>query len=306
MNLIIVESPTKARTISKFLGKNFKVKSSFGHIRDLPQKEMGVDIENNFQPKYVVNKKAREKVNPLKDEMKKAASVILATDEDREGEAIAWHLSEILKLNPEEKNRIVFHEITKKAIEEALENPRQLDFHLIDAQQARRILDRLVGYELSPLLWKKIKRGLSAGRVQSIALRIICEREREIEKFKKEEYWTISADLETKFPSGNLVSKFEANLIEKNGKKIEEVATLKLFAGEYRSKKSVIKNEKEALEIKSELEKAAFKVSEIQKKEIAHQKDEIEIIFLIFPLSSFKLKLRKITRSGFFKSFTAF
>ena len=267
MNLIIVESPTKARTISKFLGKNFKVKSSFGHIRDLPQKEMGVDIENNFQPKYVVNKKAREKVNPLKDEMKKAASVILATDEDREGEAIAWHLSEILKLNPEEKNRIVFHEITKKAIEEALENPRQLDFHLIDAQQARRILDRLVGYELSPLLWKKIKRGLSAGRVQSIALRIICEREREIEKFKKEEYWTISADLETKFPSGNLVSKFEANLIEKNGKKIEEVATLKLFAGEYRSKKSVIKNEKEALEIKSELEKAAFKVSEIQKKE---------------------------------------
>jgi len=271
MKLIIVESPTKARTISKFLGKNFKVKSSFGHIRDLPQKEMGVDIENNFQPKYVVNKKAREKVNPLKDEMKKAASVILATDEDREGEAIAWHLSEILKLNPQEKNRIVFHEITKKAIEEALENPRPIDFHLVDAQQARRILDRLVGYELSPLLWKKIKRGLSAGRVQSIALRIICEREREIEKFSKEEYWTISANLEkhleAKLPNESLASIFEANLIQKNGEKIEESATLKLFAGDYKSKKSSIKSGKDALEIKAELEKAAFKVSEISKKE---------------------------------------
>ncbi|MDD5489988.1 MAG: type I DNA topoisomerase [Candidatus Moranbacteria bacterium] len=263
MKLIIVESPTKARTISKFLGRDYKVKSSYGHIRDLPQKEMGVDIENNFAPKYVVNAKAREKVNPLKDEMKKAASVILATDEDREGEAIAWHLSEILKLNPEEKNRIVFHEITKKAVEEALENPRQLDFHLVDAQQARRILDRLVGYELSPLLWKKIKRGLSAGRVQSIALRIICEREREIEKFSKEEYWTISAELKDK----NNSDPFEAALIQQNEKKIEEVATLKLFAGDYKSKKSTVKSEKEALEIKAELEKAAFKVSEILKKE---------------------------------------
>ena len=170
MTLIIVESPTKARTISKFLGKDFRVKSSFGHIRDLPEREMGVDIGNNFTPKYVVNMKAREKVKLLKEEAKKAKFVILATDEDREGEAIAWHLSEILKLNPENKLRIVFHEITKKAIEEALENPRAIDFHLVDAQQARRILDRLVGYELSPLLWKKIKRGLSAGRVQSIAL----------------------------------------------------------------------------------------------------------------------------------------
>lgn len=269
MQLIIVESPTKARTISKFLDTDYKVKSSYGHIRDLPLKEMGIDIEKNFTPKYVVNAKARERVNSLKDEIKKTKTVILATDEDREGEAIAWHLAEILKLNPKEKNRIVFHEITKKAIEEALENPRTIDLHLVNAQQARRILDRLVGYELSPFLWKKIKRGLSAGRVQSIALRIICEREREIEKFTKEEYWTVSVDLETKSPSsrGNLVSNFEAALIEQNGEKIEEIVTLKLFAGDYKTKKSIIKNEKQAQEIKSELEKATFKISEILKKE---------------------------------------
>ena len=263
MKLIIVESPTKARTISKFLGKDFHVKSSFGHIRDLPQREMGVDIENNFAPKYVVNRKANEKVKPLKEEMKKAESVILATDEDREGEAIAWHLAEILKLDPQKKNRIVFHEITKKAIEDALENPRSIDFHLVDAQQARRVLDRLVGYELSPLLWKKIKRGLSAGRVQSIALRIICEREREIEKFEKQEFWTISADLETKFPSG----KFNAALTEQNGKKVEETVVLKLFTGEYKTKKTIFADEKTASEIKAELEKATYKVSEIAKKE---------------------------------------
>ncbi|OGI28338.1 MAG: DNA topoisomerase I, partial [Candidatus Moranbacteria bacterium RIFOXYA1_FULL_44_7] len=190
----------------------------------------------------------------------------------REGEAIAWHLSEILKLNSQEKNRIVFHEITKKAIEEALGNPRSIDFHLVDAQQARRILDRLVGYELSPLLWKKIKRGLSAGRVQSIALRIICEREREIEKFSKEEYWTISAMLrpETKSwkKSQDLVlEEFEAALIQQNEKKIEGITSLKLFAGDYKSKKSSIKSEKEAQEIKSELEKGVFQVSEVLKKE---------------------------------------
>jgi len=265
MILIIVESPTKARTISKFLGKDFRVKSSFGHIRDLPQREMGVDIENNFQPKYVVNAKAREKVKPLREEAKKAKNVILATDEDREGEAIAWHLSEILKLNPENKLRIVFHEITKRAIEEALENPRAIDFHLVDAQQARRILDRLVGYELSPLLWKKIKRGLSAGRVQSIALRIICEREREIEKFKKQEFWTISVKLQ---PKVEPLATFEAALTHQNEKKIEEIVTLKLFAGDYKTKKTIIADEKTASGIKLELEKAEYKVSEIIKKEI--------------------------------------
>lgn len=269
MTLIIVESPTKARTISKFLGPKFKVKSSFGHIRDLPQREMGVDIENNFQPKYVVNAKAREKVKPLREEAKKAKTVILATDEDREGEAIAWHLSEILKINPEQNCRIVFHEITKKAIEEALENPRAIDFHLVDAQQARRILDRLVGYELSPLLWKKIKRGLSAGRVQSIALRIIAEREREIEKFQKEEYWTILVKVQpTKLPKVEPLSPFEASLTHQNDKKVEEIVTLKLFAGDYKTKKTIIADEKMASEIKSELEKSEYKVSEISKKEI--------------------------------------
>ncbi|MDD3487260.1 MAG: type I DNA topoisomerase [Candidatus Moranbacteria bacterium] len=269
MTLIIVESPTKAKTISKFLGPKFTVKSSFGHIRDLPEREMGIDVENDFAPKYVVNRKAQEKVKPLKADAKKADFVILATDEDREGEAIAWHLSEILKLKPDEKNRIVFHEITKTAIQKALDSPRKINFDLVDAQQARRILDRLVGFELSPLLWKKIKYGLSAGRVQSIALRIIAEREREIEKFKKEEYWTITAQLETKSPIGDLVSKnyFEATLTHQNDKKIEETVTLKLFAGDYKTKKSTIKDEKTAGEIKAELEKAAFKVSEIAKKE---------------------------------------
>lgn len=272
MTLIIVESPTKARTISKFLGPKYKVKSSFGHIRDLPEREMGIDIENNFTPKYVVNMKAREKVKPLKEEAKKAKSVILATDEDREGEAIAWHLAEILKINPQQDCRIVFHEITKKAIEEALENPRAIDFHLVDAQQARRILDRLVGYELSPLLWKKIKRGLSAGRVQSIALRIIAEREREIEKFQKEEYWTISAFLAKVQPSGfpkvEPLSSFETALTHQNEKRVEEIVTLKLFAGDYKTKKTLIADEKTASVIKSELEKSEYKVSEISKKEI--------------------------------------
>jgi DNA topoisomerase I len=265
MQLIIVESPTKAKTISKFLGPKYKVRSSFGHIRDLPQREMGVDIDNNFQPKYVVNAKAREKVNPLKEESKKAEKVILATDEDREGEAIAWHLGEILKLDLSQKNRIAFHEITKKAILEALENPRSLDFDLIDAQQARRILDRLVGYELSPFLWKKIKRGLSAGRVQSIALRIIVEREREIEKFQKEEFWTISALLQ---PKNETASSFESLLIEKNSEKIEQAITLKLFAGDYKTKKTLIPDQKTAEEIKLELEKSAFEIKEIVKKEM--------------------------------------
>jgi DNA topoisomerase I len=266
MKLIIVESPTKAKTISKFLGPKYTVKSSFGHIRDLPEREMGIDIEKNFTPKYVVNRKAQEKVKPLKADAKKAELVILATDEDREGEAIAWHLSEILDLKPDEKNRIVFHEITKNAIQKALDSPRQLNFDLVDAQQARRVLDRLVGYELSPLLWKKIKRGLSAGRVQSIALRIISEREREIEKFEKEEYWTIAAKLHPE--AGALEKSFEASLTHQNEKKIEEAVTLKLFAGDYKTKKSIIADKKTADEIAAELEKAKYLVKEIARKEI--------------------------------------
>src|SRR4030065_1395686 len=170
MKLIIVESPTKAKTISKFLGPKFKVLSSYGHIRDLPEKKMGIDIEKNFQPEYIVNPKSEEKAEILKKAAQKAEKVILASDEDREGEAIAWHLSEILGLKPEAKKRIVFHEITKKAIEKALDSPRSINFDLVDAQQGRRVLDRLVGFELSPFLLGKIRRGLFAGRGESVAL----------------------------------------------------------------------------------------------------------------------------------------
>ena len=194
MKLVIVESPTKAKTITKFLDKNYKVLSSFGHIRDLPISTLGIDVENNFKPKYVIPAKARKVIKELKEETKKSDEVILATDEDREGEAIAWHLSEALNLK--DSKRIVFHEITKTAIEQALKNPRTINQDLVDAQQARRILDRIVGYKISPFLWKKVARGLSAGRVQSVAVKLIVGREREIEKFKPEEYWTIEALLE--------------------------------------------------------------------------------------------------------------
>ncbi|MFA4830576.1 MAG: type I DNA topoisomerase [Patescibacteria group bacterium] len=190
--LVIVESPTKAKTISKFLGADYTVESSFGHVRDLPKSKMGIDIEGGtFEPKYVVSRERGKNVKKLKDLAKKSDEIIFATDEDREGEAISWHLAYLLDIDPAKAKRIVFHEITKHAIDEALKNPRHIDQHLVDAQQARRVLDRLVGYELSPLLWKKVARGLSAGRVQSVAVRLIVEREREIQKFKSEEYWTI-------------------------------------------------------------------------------------------------------------------
>jgi Topoisomerase IA len=192
-NLVIVESPAKAKTIEKYLGKEFKVASSYGHIRDLVQKDMGVDIENNYAPKYAISKDKQEVVRELKKLSKAAETVWLASDEDREGEAIAWHLAEALNLNPTQTNRIVFSEITKKAIERAIENPRRIDQNLVNAQQARRILDRLVGFELSPVLWKKVKAGLSAGRVQSVAVRLIVEREEEIKAFQAESYFRVSA-----------------------------------------------------------------------------------------------------------------
>ncbi|MDD5536491.1 MAG: toprim domain-containing protein, partial [Candidatus Cloacimonetes bacterium] len=220
MKLVIVESPTKAKTISKFLGRGFTVKSSYGHIRDLPKKEMGIDIEHDFEPKYIIPGAARSRVSELKKLAEKAEEVILATDEDREGEAISWHLVSALKLKKQSPKRIVFHEITKKAIDKAMENPREIDLNLVDAQQARRVLDRLVGYELSPFLWKKIRRGLSAGRVQSVALRFISEREREIEKFKSQNYWNIPIELRKK--SKEKDQKFAAILTEKNGKKIDK------------------------------------------------------------------------------------
>ena len=197
-NLVIVESPAKAKTIEKFLGKDFQVESSFGHIADLPSKELGVNVEGDFMPKYTVSTDKKAVVKKLKDLAKKADIVWLASDEDREGEAIAWHLSEQLKLNKENTKRIVFHEITKKAILKAVENPRDINYNLVNAQQARRVLDRLVGYKLSPVLWRKVKGGLSAGRVQSVAVRLIVEREREIEKFTPKASYRVDAEFSNK------------------------------------------------------------------------------------------------------------
>ncbi len=222
MKLIIVESPTKSRTIKSFLGKKYEVLSSFGHIRDLPKGKLGIDVEHDFAPTYVIPTKARKVVKLLKASAQKADEIILATDEDREGEAIAFHLKEVLDLkNPK---RIVFHEITKSALQESLEHPRAIDANLVNAQQARRILDRLVGYKLSPFLWKKVARGLSAGRVQSVALRLVADREQEIRDFKQEEYWTIEASLQAKkgdpFPA--LLTKENEKAVQKLGIKTKE------------------------------------------------------------------------------------
>ena len=190
--LVIVESPAKARTIGRFLGRNYSVKASMGHVRDLPRSQFGVDIENNFTPKYITVRGQGKRLQELRAAAKKADRVLLATDPDREGEAISWHLAEALKLDTQAPQRIEFNEITRSAVERAIENPRPINFNLVNAQQARRVLDRLVGYKLSPLLWEKIKPGLSAGRVQSAALRMICDRETEINEFKPEEYWSLT------------------------------------------------------------------------------------------------------------------
>ncbi len=263
MNLIIVESPTKARTIQKFLDRSYSVVSSYGHVRDLPKKELGIDVQNNFQPRYVIPITSRKKITPIKKSLAKAKKVILATDEDREGEAIAWHLAQVLDLgnpkseirNPKEMERIVFHEITKSAIEEALKNPRQIDMDLVDAQQARRILDRLVGYELSPFLWRKVARGLSAGRVQSVAVRLIVERERKIKEFKPEEYWSIEALLKKQLTTDNQqpTTEFLALLIKKDNQTIGRLD---------------IKSKQEADKILKDLEGAQYQVEGIEQKEI--------------------------------------
>ncbi len=245
MKLIIVESPTKGTTIKKFLGQDYKVLSSFGHIRDLPEGELGVDIKKDFKPKYVIPSKSKKVIKELKDEVKKAKITILATDEDREGEAIAWHLSQALNLK--ESQRIVFHEITKSAIQKALKNPRDIDMNLVDAQQARRILDRIVGYKLSPFLWKKVARGLSAGRVQSVAVRLVVEREREIENFKPTEYWTIEALFEKK------ENEFSALLVKESGKIIPKLG---------------IKSKKEADKIVKDLDGAEYEIGKVEKKEV--------------------------------------
>ena len=213
--LIIVESPAKAGTIKKFLGGNTKVVASMGHIRDLPKSKLGVDIENDFEPDYINIRGKGDLIKSLKNDAKNAKQVYLATDPDREGEAIAWHLANILNINEEEKCRVTFNEITKDAVKEAIKKPRKVDKNLIDAQQARRVLDRIVGYKISPILWKKVRRGLSAGRVQSVAVKLIVEREEEIEKFVPEEYWNMYACLKKD------EDIFKAKLVGKNNKKIE-------------------------------------------------------------------------------------
>ncbi|MCF7794745.1 type I DNA topoisomerase [Patescibacteria group bacterium] len=249
MKLIIVESPTKAKTITKFIDSNYKLESSFGHIRDLPKSKMGIDIENDYQPQYIIPTKAKKNVSKLKKLAEQADEIILASDEDREGEAIAWHLVKALKIPEKETKRIVFHEITKPAIEEALKNPKGIDHKMVDAQQARRILDRLVGYELSPFLWKKVVKGLSAGRVQSVAVRLVVEREKERQAFKEEEYWTIEADFRSKKDeSMPLLSKLN---------KIDDRTISKI----------TIKTEKEAKEITNNLKDKEYQIKDISTKE---------------------------------------
>ena len=217
-NLVIVESPAKAKTIGKYLGPDYVVKASMGHLRDLPKSTLGVDVEGDFTPNYRPIKGKEDIIKDLKTTADKSKTVYLATDPDREGEAISWHLQHLLDLPDDKARRVTFNEITKKVVQESIQHPRAIDQDLVDAQQARRVLDRIVGYQLSPLLWKKIKRGLSAGRVQSVATRMVDDREREIENFKPEEYWTLDANL-----TGNDVKKlpFSARYHGKNGKKAE-------------------------------------------------------------------------------------
>ena len=241
--LIIVESPAKAGTIKKFLGGNTKVVASMGHIRDLPKSKLGVDIENDFEPEYINIRGKGDLIKSLKKDAKNAKKVYLATDPDREGEAIAWHLANILNINEEEKCRVTFNEITKDAVKEAIKKPRKVDKNLIDAQQARRVLDRIVGYKISPILWKKVRRGLSAGRVQSVAVKLIVEREEEIEKFVPEEYWNMYACLKKD------EDIFKAKLVGKNNKKIE------------------LHTKEDVDSILKEIDKATYIVEEIKKSQ---------------------------------------
>lgn len=252
-NLVIVESPAKAKTISRFLGKDYKVLASMGHVRDLPKSKMGIDTEHDFEPVYMVSVEKKKVISQLKDELKKADNLWIATDEDREGEAIGWHLLAALKVDPKKipVKRIVFHEITERAIKESLQTPRQIDENVVGAQQARRVLDRLVGYELSPLLWKKIRYGLSAGRVQSVAVRFVVEREREILAFKPEEYWKVVGYFEKQDKKMSLAERsFEAELQRFKGKKFE------------------LHTEKEVQKVLKEIEKTDFKVTEVLEKQV--------------------------------------
>ena len=243
--LIIVESPAKANTIKKFLGGNTKVVASMGHIRDLPKSKLGINIENNFEPEYINIRGKGDLIKELKKDAKNAKKVYLATDPDREGEAIAWHLSNILNVDEKKVTRVTFNEITKTAVQKAIKEPRDIDINLVDAQQARRVLDRIVGYKISPVLWKKVRRGLSAGRVQSVAVKLIVDREEEIEKFIPEEYWNIYAELIDKKTN----KKFEAKFYGKSGKKQE------------------IHSQEEVNEILATIKKATYIIEEVKKSE---------------------------------------
>lgn len=240
-NLVIVESPAKAKTISKYLGKNYTVEASMGHVRDLPKSKLGVDIEDNFNPKYITIRGKGELIAKLKKAAKKADKIYLATDPDREGEAISWHLANILKISEDDTCRIVFNEITKSAVKESIKEARKINLNLVDAQQARRVLDRLVGYEISPILWKNVKWGLSAGRVQSAALKLICDKEEEIKAFEPKEYWTVDC------------------ILKKERKKFPIKLT------KYENKKLEIKTEEEANKIIKDLEENDYKVHKVKK-----------------------------------------
>lgn len=240
--LVIVESPSKAKTIGKYLGSSYKVTASVGHVRDLPKSKIGIDIENDFEPEYIAIRGKGDVIKELRKEAKQAGKIYLATDPDREGEAISWHLAFLLGIDPSSPCRIVFNEITKDAIKNAVKNPRPIDLKLVDAQQARRVLDRLVGYQISPLLWRKIRRGLSAGRVQSAALKILCDRENQIKNFKSKEYWNIIAE----FKKGK---SFFAKLTEYEGKKL------------------TVENKQSADEVLAALREGEYKVSQVVRKE---------------------------------------
>jgi DNA topoisomerase-1 len=252
-NLVIVESPTKAKTLERYLGRGFSVKASYGHIRDLPKNPMGVDTERDFRPDFVVPEEKKKVVSTLKAAHKRADELWLATDFDREGEAIAFHLTEVLNVKPQDAKRVTFTEITEDAVKEAFDNPRSIDLRLVEAQQARRILDRLVGYNLSPLLWKKVRTGLSAGRVQSVALRLIVERQREIDAFKPKEYWTVDARLTPDADDDAFTSR------------LFQIDDDKLAASP--DKKGKVLKEKEAKEHAGNLERATYKVAEIRRSE---------------------------------------
>src|SRR5688572_9114814 len=244
-SLVVVESPAKAKTINKYLGRNYKVIASMGHVRDLPKSKLGVDIEEGFEPSYEVIASRKKVLKELKDAAKEAETIFVATDPDREGEAIGWHLAEELgSANQKKIRRLMFNEITKKGVLAALENPTAINKQMVDAQPARRVLDRLVGHKISPLLWDKVRRGLSAGRVQSVALKLVCDREREIDRFVSEEYWNIAARL-----AGPQPPEFDAKLLKRDGSNIK------------------IGNQTEADTVLTDLRQAAWSVSSVTTRE---------------------------------------